>query len=370
MSRLSGFTRIVLLATGFANIAAATAFAEPLYNVTNLGYTVARDLSNSGTVVGRSWTPGNPGFVYNAYGPNAGIYYNTPDDVTPKAVNSSGVMVNDSGYIRQNPDGSFYGEPSAAIAGGYVQQINDAGQILIHSLDYPYQPVVVNSDGSRASLGLGLNQHADGQGINSSGQLVGSAGFGIGPDHAFLSSGGVVHDLGTLPGDNMSAATAINDPGQVVGYSFNTNGIVSFRAFLYSGGMMKEVGTLGGSHSKALRINDAGDIVGDSTTADGQWHAFLYRNGKMHDLIRFLPDKFANFSRYEVVDMNDAGQILLLAHNENEPWRSLLLSPLDLPIPATPVPEPSTLAVFGAVIVTLGVFPRGQRPRGWQWPGT
>jgi probable HAF family extracellular repeat protein len=45
-----------------------------------------------------------------------------------------------------------------------------------------------------------------------------------------------------------------------------------------------DLGTLGGASSKAFGINQRGDVVGQSETADGRTHAFLSRNGRMTDL--------------------------------------------------------------------------------------
>jgi probable HAF family extracellular repeat protein len=62
-----------------------------------------------------------------------------------------------------------------------------------------------------------------------------------------------ITDLGTLAGYVISAAGAgINDAGQVVGYSptsgaFNVS--PTYHAFLYSGGVMTDLGTLAGSYS-------------------------------------------------------------------------------------------------------------------------
>jgi len=59
--------------------------------------------------------------------------------------------------------------------------------------------------------------------INSRGQIVGESSTAITSNHAFLFTNGVMLDLGVLPGVTNSfagsSASAINDRGQVVGYS-------------------------------------------------------------------------------------------------------------------------------------------------------
>src|SRR4051794_34524752 len=45
-----------------------------------------------------------------------------------------------------------------------------------------------------------------------------------------------------------------------------------------------DLGTLGGADSLGLGINDSGQVVGQSDTADGHTHAFLYSQGVMADL--------------------------------------------------------------------------------------
>jgi probable HAF family extracellular repeat protein len=97
---------------------------------------------------------------------------------------------------------------------------------------------------------------------------------------AAYSAGGMV-DLGTL-GGNFSWAFGINDKDEVVGYSTTASG--QTHAFLYSDGRMTDLGTLGGAESRAYGINVQSDIVGYSTTASGQTHAFLYSRGTMKDL--------------------------------------------------------------------------------------
>jgi probable HAF family extracellular repeat protein len=96
-----------------------------------------------------------------------------------------------------------------------------------------------------------------------------------------VASPNKMYDLGTLPGGTSSVATAINDLGQVTGYSQGPGGQ---HAFLYSGGVMSDLGTLGGELSGGLGINNKGEVTGASTTGEGDGHAFLYSGGTMHDL--------------------------------------------------------------------------------------
>jgi probable HAF family extracellular repeat protein len=83
-------------------------------------------------------------------------------------------------------------------------------------------------------------------------------------------------------GATRSAATAINNAGQVIGQFRNSTG--DLRSFLYSHGMPRDLGTLDGRMSQAYRFNDAGDVVGYSQAAAGEYRAFRYTNGVMTDL--------------------------------------------------------------------------------------
>jgi probable HAF family extracellular repeat protein len=76
-------------------------------------------------------------------------------------------------------------------------------------------------------------------------------------------------------------ATDVNNQGQVVGYHDTNNGT---RAFIWANGTLQNLGTLGGGDSRAFAINEAGQVVGRSTTASGATRAFLWQNGTMRDL--------------------------------------------------------------------------------------
>src|SRR5438034_403707 len=90
-------------------------------------------------------------------------------------------------------------------------------------------------------------------------------------------------DLGTLPADTMSGASAVNEAGQVVGWSQGSYPD-PIHAFVWENGTMTDLGTLGGSTARAYDINDKGQVVGVSSTSSGLNHAFLWEDGTMTDL--------------------------------------------------------------------------------------
>jgi probable HAF family extracellular repeat protein len=179
------------------------------------------------------------------------------------------------------------------IGGRYSQAngINNRGQVVGYSttrfpafLDEitPWHAFVWEN-GKWTDLGTlgGPNSNSVAAGINDGGQVVGWYDFGDPVQtHAFLWQDGKMTDLGTL-GGTVVQAYAINNRGQVVGTSTTANGYS--HAFLWENGKMTDLGTLGGQTSAAGTINDQGQVVGTSNTADGTSHMFVWENGKMAD---------------------------------------------------------------------------------------
>jgi probable HAF family extracellular repeat protein len=169
-----------------------------------------------------------------------------------------------------------------------AQGLNDQGQAVGTSSNEngEFGIATLFTGGQAISLGtLGPSDDTIAESINGSGQITGySYDTNTEISNAFLYSGGTLIDINNaslFPGG--SDGTWINGSGQVCGYGWPANSTYT-HAFLYTGGMMTDLGTLGGNESVAEAIDNTGQVVGQSTAADGTTHAFLYANGKMQDL--------------------------------------------------------------------------------------
>jgi probable HAF family extracellular repeat protein len=191
--------------------------------------------------------------------------------------------------------------------------------------------------------------------LNNKGTLVGGADTGIANpyancfnpfnqtvecyiQHAFVWQRGQLTDLGTLRQGVSSFAYYISDDGLIIGGSengkFDPNvGTPEFHAVLWNAGTLTDLGTLGGTSSLATGVNDAGQVTGAAQNAISdpfsiaglgtQTRAFLWQNGKMHDL-RTLggPDAFPQY-------INNARQIAGVSYTSDTPDPNTGLPPLD-----------------------------------------
>lgn len=129
--------------------------------------------------------------------------------------------------------------------------------------------------------------------INDLGQVVGISGdcfVAVGYSsarHAVLWQNGVPMDLGNLGGDAWNTPTEINNHGTIIGFANTSPGLArSFVGFIWTPGSgMKSLGTLPGDlRSEALGINEQGRIVGLSRGGPYSIRAVLWQNGKLFDM--------------------------------------------------------------------------------------
>jgi probable HAF family extracellular repeat protein len=106
------------------------------------------------------------------------------------------------------------------------------------------------------------------------------------PSHAFVWQRGRMTDLGTLGGDN-SAALAINERGQVTGWSETgevgpgpKGPVPVVHPFVWDHGVMSDLGTLGATFSQGTDINNSGQVVGASSSAESCC-SFLWQHDSM-----------------------------------------------------------------------------------------
>lgn len=157
--------------------------------------------------------------------------------------------------------------------------------------------------------------------INERGQVVGISGecdVAVGrfsARHAVLWENGRVRDIGNLGGTSWHTPTAISERGDVVGFS-NPAGAVDLaggfiaRAFLWTRqGGIRPLGRLpGDSTSQASGVNSRRQVVGVSTSFGGVSRAFLWDNGKMKNLNALVVRGFAD-SLVSAQDINEDGRI-------------------------------------------------------------
>jgi probable HAF family extracellular repeat protein len=221
-----------------------------------------------------------------------------------------------------------------ANEGGSANGINDSGQV-VGTLNY-WVPFLWQN-GVRTTLphlGGGAGNAAD---INNAGQVVGSSYTTdrselLGPiQHAALWENGVVIDLGLLPSDEDAGAAGINNLGQIVGSSGRTDPETyesAYRSFLYENGVMTAL-PVPSSESFAADINDSGVVVGAMRAGGGPspFHAYVYADGVVTNLNSLVPPGSGLHLMYAQA-INNAGQIVGVAYDARASYHAFLLTPV------------------------------------------
>jgi probable HAF family extracellular repeat protein len=361
----------VVLAEFVTGPAAAEPSApKPVYAVTPLGdlgggQSIARDINNSGQVVGQSqdttgraqaflWENGEMKSLGTLGGPTS----------FARGINKQGQVVGFSRISTTNNQVQAFlvqnGQPMTPSDGlptldGFSSSeawhINDSGVVVGRSFTSPRQGRAVlwetGETDQPTDLDTSLNTpYSEAWGINNLGQVVGEAGSADQQAEAFLYDDNTADKVTNIDDSidrlvfpyQYSEAAGINDHSQVIGWSYRTttNDPPSTppgpegKAFLYEKG---EDGTAtvlplnpldGDLYSRARDIDESGRVVGWSRGTNGddaaQFSAALWEDGKVTDLNDLIPTELRwkltdpyDKSGWKLTDpyaINESGQIV------------------------------------------------------------
>lgn len=209
-----------------------------------------------------------------------------------------------------------------------VNAVNESGVIVGASRA---SPAVWDDNGVRALPTLAGFPEGSVSDVNDLGVAVGQVQNASGFRAVLWDTvaGGIV-DLGGLPGGiGLSQAWAINNAGQVVGFSYDADG---GRAFIWHEGVMRDIGRF-----DPRSINEAGFVVGVGSDDTGL-AGVLWDETRGAQYLNDLVDASAAGWRLEYAfAINAAAQIAGYGRDPHGNLRAFLL---------TPVPEPSALCLF------------------------
>ena len=217
------------------------------------------------------------------------------------------------------------------VVRSYAYSINDAGATVgtfscDNSAGWEYGSFIFYN-GSLSKLPDFGNGHTVAVGINKFGQVVGSSEYlpdnGQRRMHAFSWHNSVMTDIGTLPGDVESEATAVNDLGQIIGRSNAPDGTPE--SFVYAKGAMHPLPRCAGNRVITEAINNKGQIVGSYLLK--RYEAALIQDGRCYPLNALLDDSGKDWWELRAYDINDDGVIVGTGNFDNK-WRGFIATPV------------------------------------------
>lgn len=275
--------------------------SSPLYHMALLGtlgvesYAVA--INESGQVLGNYLTAGG---TQNIFRWSEGGMEHLVDSAQAMDLNDTGEVVGwlstdagseafiytDQVYLFALPEG-----PSRAYA------IDSQGRVA-GRISGETEQGFLDEDGTPSFLAQDLNAYAID--MNDAGEVLLKDLRQTGFHTLLLQTDGSILDLGTLGGTS-TQSTDINEAGQIVGWSQTADG--RYQAFSWENGRMTSLAEPEWTYSSAVAVNDAGDILIKASVGTER-AVYLLKDGELIDLEELGRDYV------EVSDMNDSGQIV------------------------------------------------------------
>jgi len=185
-------------------------------------------------------------------------------------------------------------------------------------------------------------------GINDSLTAVGYSSLdptGMTLQRSFTESGGTFTYIdGFLPaGTANNQAVGINNAGLVVGFYFDSTGVI--HGYLFNGSTASALDFPTAMDTQAFGINNHGEIVGDYIDSMGVMHGFTFQGGVWNTV-----DDPNGIGTTTINGINDKGQLVGFYVDGHDNTIGFV---------ASPTPEPGTLALLGSgVLAGLGVLRR------------
>jgi probable HAF family extracellular repeat protein len=179
-------------------------------------------------------------------------------------------------------------------------------------------------------------------GINEHGQAVGYSGSCIAALHPVMWQNGTAFQLQDLGVARSNIANAINNLGQSVGQVRRADGSARVAALWQPDGTLTVLDQhsckcilSGDIASFATGINNRGQVVGSTIDSDNNWsHGFIWQNGMMTDLNTLISGD-SNLSVISASNINERGQISGMATVQNGPHAGNIHAYLATPVDAS-----------------------------------
>jgi probable HAF family extracellular repeat protein len=252
---------------------------------------------------------------------NRGVILGTADEVR-----QPNPIPTDRALVWQKDGGNY--KLSINDFGGiesYVFDINNSGQLVGRNiLASGYEKTIYIENGVVKELSALGGDGGTARGINNKGQIIGYVDSDDALNDKFVNTAVIwekdvtgtyqLKNLGTF-GDEQATLRDINDAGSIIGSTSSGSGTTATSTpFILRDDEFTALGSLGGKTGSTNGINEFGQVVGASQIASGTNHAYVWNEGVMGDLNNLVTSPItyngASVTLTSAVGINNFGDIV------------------------------------------------------------